>query len=72
MPVGALLVGVRDLQKAGFVESFAQELQANGQWPAVVRLGNAHPKEKIMPVRLTVSGVVPRKLIPDKKGVTLF
>ncbi|MEO8131295.1 MAG: type II secretion system protein GspM [Bryobacteraceae bacterium] len=37
-----------------------------------LRIGNAHPKEKIMPVRLTVSGVVPRKLIPDKKGVTLF
>jgi hypothetical protein len=37
-----------------------------------IRLGNAHPKEKIMPVRLTVSGVVPRKLIPEKKGVTAF
>ncbi len=37
-----------------------------------IRIGNAHPKEKTMPVRLTVSGVVPRKLIPDKKGVTLF
>jgi hypothetical protein len=37
-----------------------------------IRIGNAHPKEKVMPVRLTVSGVVPRKLIPDRKGVTLF
>ena len=37
-----------------------------------IRIGNAHPKEKVMPVRLTVSGVVPRKLIPEKKGVTLF
>lgn len=37
-----------------------------------IRIGNAHPKEKTMPVRLTVTGVVPRKLIPDKKGVTLF
>ena len=37
-----------------------------------LRIGNAHPKEKVMPVRLTVSGVVPRKLIPDRKGVTQF
>jgi hypothetical protein len=37
-----------------------------------IRLGNAHPKEKIMPVRLTVSGVVPRKLIPEKKGGVSF
>jgi hypothetical protein len=37
-----------------------------------VRIGNANPKEKVMPVRLTVSGVVPRKIIPDKKGVASF
>jgi hypothetical protein len=37
-----------------------------------IRIGNAHPKEKIMPVRLTVSGVVPRKLIPEKKGALAF
>ncbi len=37
-----------------------------------IRVGTAHPKEKIMPVRLTISGVVPRKLIPDKKGAASF
>jgi hypothetical protein len=33
-----------------------------------VRIGTANPKEKIMPVRLTVSALVRRELVPDKKG----
>ena len=37
-----------------------------------IRIGNADAKQKTMPVRLTVSGVVPRKIIPEKKGVSLF
>ena len=37
-----------------------------------IRVGTAHQKEKTMPVRLTISGVVARKLVPDKKGVTPF
>ncbi len=32
-----------------------------------LRVGTAHPKAKTVPVRLTVSGVVRRNLIPDKK-----
>jgi len=35
-----------------------------------LRFGAAHPKSKAMPVRLTVSGVVPRKLLPQKKGAS--
>ena len=34
-----------------------------------LRVGFAREKDKILPIRLTVSGLVPRKLIPDKKGV---
>lgn len=34
-----------------------------------LRVGFAREKDKILPVRLTVSGVVPRKLIPEKKGM---
>ena len=34
-----------------------------------LRVGFAREKDKVLPVRLTVSGLVPRKLIPDKKGV---
>jgi hypothetical protein len=33
-----------------------------------LRIGSANPKHKTMPVRLTVSGLVKRELIPDKKG----
>jgi hypothetical protein len=33
-----------------------------------MRLTSANPKEKTIGVRLTVSGVVPRKLVPGKKG----
>jgi hypothetical protein len=34
-----------------------------------LRIGFAREKDKVLPVRLTVSGLVPRKLIPEKKGV---
>jgi len=34
-----------------------------------MRFGASHPKQKTMPVRLTVSGIVPRKLLPQKKGI---
>ncbi|MEJ7607870.1 MAG: GspMb/PilO family protein [Bryobacteraceae bacterium] len=33
-----------------------------------LRISAAHPKEKTFPVRLTVSGLVRRELVPDKKG----
>lgn len=36
-----------------------------------LRIGTAHPKLKTMPVRLTISGLVRKELIPDKKGAGL-
>lgn len=33
-----------------------------------LQLGQANGKSKQLPVRLTVAGVVPRKLVPEKKG----
>jgi hypothetical protein len=33
-----------------------------------LRVGSANPKQKTIPVRLTVSGLVRRELVPDKKG----
>lgn len=33
-----------------------------------LRVGAAHPKAKTVPVRMTVSGIVRRELVPDKKG----
>ncbi len=35
-----------------------------------LRLGGASNKQKAMTVRLTLSGLVPKKLIPEKKGFT--
>jgi hypothetical protein len=34
-----------------------------------IRFGSSHPKQKTMPVRLTVSGLVARRLIPQQKGL---
>ncbi|HTM52286.1 MAG TPA: type II secretion system protein GspM [Bryobacteraceae bacterium] len=37
-----------------------------------VRISLANPKEKTVAVRLALSGVVPRKLVPEQKGSALF
>ena len=37
-----------------------------------IRFGASHPKQKTMPVRLTVSGLVARRLIPARKGLADF
>ena len=34
-----------------------------------IRCTAANPNSKLMPVRLTVSGLVPRRLLPEKKGI---
>ncbi|MBC7925965.1 MAG: hypothetical protein H7039_09950 [Bryobacteraceae bacterium] len=35
------------------------------------RVGSANPKQKTMPVRVTISGLVRKELVPDKKGSAL-
>ncbi len=37
-----------------------------------IRFGASHPKLKTMPIRLTVSGLVARRLIPVQKGLPEF
>jgi hypothetical protein len=37
-----------------------------------IRFGASHPKQKTMPVRLTVSGLVARRLVPARKAVGEF
>jgi hypothetical protein len=37
-----------------------------------IRFGTSHPKQKTMPVRLTVSGLVARRLVPVRKGLSEF
>ncbi len=44
--------------------SAAPELVATEQ----LRIGAANSKQKTMPVRLTIAGVVPRRLLPARKG----
>jgi len=37
-----------------------------------IRITPTNPKEKTLNVRLTLSGVIPRKLVPEQKGPALF
>jgi len=37
-----------------------------------IRIASANPKEKTVAVRLTLAGVVPRNLVPVKKGLAAF
>jgi len=37
-----------------------------------IRIASANPKNKVLNVRLTLAGVVPRKLVPLKKGFASF
>lgn len=50
--------------------NFITDLSLQPELTAVeeLRLYAANPKEKTMNVRLTVAAVVPRKLVPEKKG----
>ena len=57
-------------QLVNLLSSFAGRPEVLGTSDIRVTTGN--PKDKRVNVRLTVSGVVPRKLVPEKKGVTTF
>jgi len=37
-----------------------------------IRFAAGNPKTKSIPVRLTVTGIVPRRLVPERKGTTEF
>jgi hypothetical protein len=37
-----------------------------------IRFGASHPKQKTMPIRLTISGLVARRLMPERKGLQEF
>jgi len=37
-----------------------------------IRFGSSHPKQKTMPIRLTVSGLVARRLVPRERGLASF
>lgn len=52
---------------------FLSDLTAQTEIIAVenLQVGQANPKEKIMPIRLTVSGLIRRELVPEKKAGAL-
>jgi hypothetical protein len=57
------------------IDELINLLAALGEQPELLasedlRFGAANPKLKSMPVQLTVSGLVPRRLVPEKKGLT--
>jgi Type II secretion system (T2SS), protein M subtype b len=56
------------------IEELVNFLAALGAQPELtateeIRFGASHPKQKTMPVRLTVTGLVARRLIPQQKGL---
>jgi hypothetical protein len=54
--------------------NFLASLSAQPELTATeeIRFGTSHPKQKTMPVRLTVSGLVARRLVPVRKGLSEF
>ena len=59
------------------IEQLVNLLSSLGSQPEMLgtsdlRVNTGNPKDKRVSVRLTVSGVVPKRLIPEKKGVTTF
>jgi hypothetical protein len=59
------------------IEQFVNFMAALANEPQLVatneiRINSANAKEKTVGVRLSLSGVVPRKLVPEKKGVAAF
>lgn len=67
---GEVLVGVNFEARIEQLVNFLADLTAQPELIATqeLRVAAANPKEKTMAVRLTVAGMVARKLIPEKKG----
>ncbi len=57
-------------QLVNFMAAVANEPQMLAT--SEIRVSAANPKDKSVQVRLVLSGVVPRKLVPEKKGLAAF
>ena len=40
--------------------------------PSDIRVNTANQKEKTITVRMTLGGMVPKKMVPERKGFSLF
>ena len=69
---GEVLVSVNFEARIEQFVNFLADLTAQPELIATqeLRVAAANAKEKTMAVRLTVAGLVPRKLIPEKKGLS--
>lgn len=57
------------------IEDLVNFLAGMGAQPELVateeiRFGASHPKQKTIPIRLTITGLVARRLIPKQKGIS--
>ncbi len=57
-------------QLVNFLAALTSEKELLGT--SEIHIGSANPKQKTVSVRLALSGVVPRKLIPEQKGSSPF
>ena len=57
-------------QLVNFLAALTSQPEAIGS--SEIRVASANPKDKHITVRLTVSGVVPKKLVPEKKAMATF
>ena len=57
-------------QFVNFLADLSKEPQAIV--PSEERMSSGDPKEKTMSVRMVLAGLVPKKLVPEKKGLAAF
>lgn len=69
---GEVFIAVNFEARIEQIVNFLSDLTAQKELISTsdVRIGAANPKLKTMPVRLTISGLVRKELIPDRKGGT--
>jgi len=67
---GEVAVSVTVTCRIDELVNFLTALSAQPELTATedIRFGMSHPKQKTMPIRLTVAGIVARRLVPVQKG----
>jgi len=71
---GQVIVSITVTCRIEDLVNFLASLSAQPELTATeeIRFGTSHPKQKTMPVRLTVSGLVARRLVPTRKAMGEF
>jgi len=66
----ALSFECRIEQFVNFMASLSHEPELLA--PTDIRINTANVKEKTISIRMTLGGMVPKKMIPEKKGFSLY